>query len=152
MSKLTDRVSFLKGLAEGMQIDKEKSSNKLLLEIISVLDDMAKEIADMSDAHDELNEYVESIDDDLADLEDVLFGDEDEDGCGCDCEGCDGEDCDAEDEEDEEDGEMISYSCPHCGHEIQFDADSVDFDEEYLCPACGKPVFPEVSEDGDENE
>lgn len=156
MSKLTDRVSFLKGLAEGMQIDKDKNSNKLLMEIISILDDMAKEMAEMTEAHDELNEYVESIDDDLADLEEVLFG-EDEDACGCGCEDCNDDcncdDCDDDEDDEDEDSEMISYSCPHCNHEILFDASTVDFDEDYLCPACGKPVFPEVAdEDEDDNE
>ena len=31
MSKLTDKVSYLKGLAAGMKLNMEKDSNKLLL-------------------------------------------------------------------------------------------------------------------------
>lgn len=147
MSKLTDRVSFLKGLAEGLQLDKDVAGNKLLLEIIGVLDDMAQEMADMAEAHEELNEYVESIDDDLADLEDELFGDDDD----CDCCDCDEDDCDCCDCCDDED-DLIEYACPHCGHEIEFRASEVDFDEEYLCAACGKPIFPEVEDDEDEDE
>jgi len=148
MSKLTDRVSFLKGLAEGMQLE-DNNSNKLLKEIIAVLDDMAQEMAVMADAQEELNEYVESIDDDLADLEEVLFDEEDDcDCCDCedgDCDCCDCCDCD-------EDDDLIAYACPHCGHEIEFRASDVDFDEEYLCAACGKPIFPEVEDDDDEDE
>ena len=34
MSKLTDKVSYLKGLAAGMKLNMEKDSNKLLLEIL----------------------------------------------------------------------------------------------------------------------
>ena len=142
MSKLTDRVSFLKGLAEGMQLE-DSGSNKLLKEIIAVLDDMAQEMAAMADAHEELNEYVESIDDDLADLEEVLFDEEDD--CCCDC---DDDDCDCCCDDDD----LIAYACPHCGHEIEFHATEVDFDEEYLCAACGKPIFPEVEDDGEEDE
>ena len=141
MSNLTDRVSYLKGLAEGMQLEKDSSTNKLLLSMLEVLDEMAKEIADINDNYDELNEYVESIDDDLADLEDVLFGDED-DCC------CDDDDCDCCDED--EDDDLIAYACPSCGHEIEFRASEVDFDEEYLCEACGKPIFPEVEDDEEE--
>ena len=122
MSKLTDRVSYLKGLADGLQLDMEQGSNKLIMEILNLLGDVTEEMQDMADAHDELDEYVESIDDDLADLEEVLFGDDDE-------------------------GEIILYACPTCGHEIEFDASNVDFDEDYFCPACGKPVFPELEED-----
>lgn len=153
MSKLTDRTSYLKGLADGMKLNMEKDTNQLLMEVLNVLQEMAEEMERMSDAHDELNEYVESIDDDLADLEDVLFGDG-EDGCDDDCECChdeDGEDEDEEEEDEDEDGEeeLISYECPSCGHEIVFKASSVDFDEDYRCPACGKPVFPEIDEDDD---
>ena len=140
MSKLTDKVSYLKGLAAGMKLNMEKDSNKLILEILNAMGEMAEEMQAMTDAHDELNEYVESIDDDLADLEETLFGDEDEDAVY---------DEDDEDGEDDEDDELISYACPSCGHELQFRASDVDFDEDYLCPACGKPVFPELEEDED---
>jgi DNA-directed RNA polymerase subunit RPC12/RpoP len=83
-------------------------------------------------------------------MEEVIFGDEDdeedgEDECGEECEGH---------EDEEENGETISYACPHCGHEMEFNAGDVDFDEDVLCPACKKPVFPEYEpdEDGDEDE
>ena len=130
MSKLTDKVSYLKGLADGMKLNMDKDANKLIMEILGALGEFAEEIQVMADAHDELNEYVESIDDDLADLEETLFGDEDED-----------------DEDDEAEDDIILYACPECGHEIEFRADDVDLSEDYLCPACGKPIFPEVEED-----
>ncbi len=151
MSKLTDRASYLKGLAAGMKLNMEKDSNQLLMEVLNVLQEMAEEMERMSDAHDELNEYVESIDDDLADLEDVLFGDEEDGECdeACDC--CHDEEDEEDDDEEEDEEELISYECPSCGHEIVFKASSVDFDEDYRCPACGKPVFPEVDEDEDDN-
>ena len=63
-----------------------------------------------------------------------------------------GERDDDEDEEEEDEEELISYECPHCGHEIVFKASDVDFDEDYLCPACGKPVFPELDEEDEEDE
>ena len=143
MSKLTDKASYLKGMAAGLKLNMEKDTNQLLLEVLNMLGDIAEEMEAMSDAHDELNEYVESIDDDLADLEETLFGDEDEDAVY---------DEDDKDADEDEDDELISYACPHCGHEIEFRASSVDFDEDYLCPACGKPVFPELEEDEDGGE
>ena len=150
MSKLTDKASYLKGFAAGLKLNMEKETNQVLMEVLNLLGDMAEEMQNMAEAHEELNEYVESIDDDLADLEETLFGDDDE--CHChDCD-CEDEDCDCDCEEDEDDeDEVISYACPTCGHEIEFKASSVDFDEDYLCPACGKPVFPELEEEEEEN-
>lgn len=142
MSKLTDKASYLKGLAEGMKLNTEKDANKLLSEMLELVSDMADELEALAEANEELNEYVESIDDDLADLEETLFDDEDD----CDC--CDHDDCDCCDCEDEDDDDdLIYYACPSCGHDIEFHASDVDFDEDYLCPACGKPVFPEIEED-----
>ena len=138
MSKLTDKVSYLKGLADGMKLNMDKDANKLIMEILGALGEFAEEMQVMADAHDELNEYVESIDDDLADLEDTLFGDEEE--------------ADEDDGEDEDDDEIITYACPECGHEIEFRVDDVDLSEDYLCPACGKPIFPEIEEEDEADE
>ena len=88
MSKLTDRISYLKGLAAGMKINTEKDANKLMLEMLGVMGEMAEEMQAMADAHNDLNEYVESIDDDLSDLEETLFGDEEMHDEDCDCEEC----------------------------------------------------------------
>ena len=146
MSKLTDRVSFLKGLAEGMKLDLNKDENKLMTQILDLLSDMAQEIDDLQSVQDELNEYMESIDDDLSEMEEILYG-ADED---CDCEDCD-DDC-VFFGEHHGDGEIIEYACPHCSHELKFNASDVDFDEETLCPACNKPVFPELLPDDTEDD
>ena len=141
MSKLTDRISFLKGMAAGMKLNMDKDANKLMLEMLTVMGEMAEEMAAMTEAHNDLNEYVESIDDDLANLEENLFGDEDLDAEG------DGIDAEDEDEDELDEDDLIVYACPHCGHEIEFHASDVDFDEDYLCPECQKPIFPELNED-----
>ena len=140
MSKLTDRISFLKGMAAGMKLNMDKDANKLMLEMLTVMGEMAEEMAAMTEAHNDLNEYVESIDDDLADLEETLFGEEDGE---IDEELAEGD----EDEDEMDDDDLIVYACPHCGHEIEFHASDVDFDEDYLCPECQKPIFPELNED-----
>ena len=140
MSNINDRVAYLKGLAEGMKLSDETNEGKLLLKMLDALEDMAEEITALRSDVDELDEYVESIDDDLADMEEYLFEGE-EDGCGCGgCSGCCGDDDEDEDEDDEddedEDGEVVEYSCPHCGNEVTFEIDGFDFEEENLCPAC----------------
>ena len=140
MSKLTDRISFLKGMAAGMKLNMDKDANKLMLEMLTVMGEMAEEMAAMTEAHNDLNEYVESIDDDLADLEETLFGEENAEG--------DEEMAEGDEEEDEiSEDDLIVYACPHCGNEIEFSATDVDFDEDFLCPACDKPIFPELNDE-----
>ena len=136
MSNLSDRVSYLQGLAEGLKLDTEKNEGKLIEKILEVLADMTAEIASIREDHDDLSSYVEAIDNDLSDLEDAVFEDDDlEDG---------------EEEEEEEDDSVVEYTCPHCGEEMTFEVDSFDFDEDYLCPNCHQPLFPETPDEDDE--
>ena len=139
MSNLTDRVSYLKGLAEGLKLNTESNEGKLIEKMLEVLSDLAAEVEDLRADHDDLNEYVESIDSDLSDMEDMLFGDEDEEGCGCHCHG--------DDEDDDEDESLVEYTCPHCGEEMTFEVENFDFDEDYLCPSCHQPLFPETPDE-----
>ena len=46
----------------------------------------------------------------------------------------------------------MEYECPHCGYETKFDLADFDFEEDYLCPQCGKPFFPEGEEDIDDDD
>ena len=130
MSKLTDRISYLQGLAEGMKLNTEKDSNRLIVEILNILGDVGDAFEALAESHGELSDYVESIDEDLADLEADLYDDDDEEL--------------AEDEDEDFEGSLIEYECPHCGKMVQIDADDVDFDEDALCPECGKELFPEL--------
>ena len=133
MSNLTDRVSYLKGLAEGLKLDTEKNEGKLIEKILELLSDLAQEVDSLRDDHEDLNEYVESIDSDLSDLEDILYDEDDED--------------EEDDDGEEEDDSLVEYTCPHCGEEMTFEVDSFDFDEDYLCPNCHQPLFPEAPDD-----
>ena len=76
---ITEKVAYLKGLAEGMDLDTEKKEGKLLAAIIDVLEDIALELADIEDAQEELGEGLDAVSDDLEDVEDLLYGEEDED-------------------------------------------------------------------------
>ena len=138
MSKLTDRISYLQGLAEGMKLNPDKDSHRLILGILDVLGDVGENFEALAESHGELSDYVESIDADLADLEADLYDDEDEDV--------------AEEGEDEPFESTIEYECPHCGAMINIDPDDVDFDEESLCPECGKDLFPELPDGAEEED
>ena len=105
----------------------------------------------------DLEDYVEELDEDLGDVEEVLVGDSDgdededsdeEDGdfCNGDCAECD-EDCDfgEDDDDDEDDDEYFEVVCPSCGDVINFDS-SID-PENLRCPNCGQKFECIVDED-----
>ena len=69
MSKLTDRISYLQGLAEGMKLNPDKDSHRLIIEILDVLGEVGDSFEALTEDHRELREYVDAIDEDLADME-----------------------------------------------------------------------------------
>ena len=75
MYGLTEKVAYLQGLAEGLDIKEDSKEGKLMLAIIDVLDELADSLEELQEAHDELCEFVEDMDEDLTEVEEELFGD-----------------------------------------------------------------------------
>ena len=125
---ITERVAYLKGLAEGMELNTEKGEGKLLSAVIDVLEDIALELEDLRDEQTELADGLDAVSDDLEDVEDVIFGDEDDEDEDCyatTCPTC--EETIYFDESVLEDGQVI---CPNCGEKLEFDTSSLDESEE----------------------
>ncbi len=149
MSNLSDKVSYLRGLAEGLKVEDGTNEGRLIKQLIDVLAEAVEEIDELHEAFDELNDYVESIDDDLSELEDwdddFDYDDEDED---------DEDDDDFEDEEDDED--LVEYFdddrdddgasmyvgciCPKCHGMFCVDAYEDEDNQMYVCPHCNQTV------------
>ena len=126
--EITEKVAYLKGLAEGMELDTGKKEGKLLAAIIDVLEDIALELVDMQEAQEELGDGLDAVSDDLEDVEDLLFGEDDEED-------------EAEYELDDlgEDEDCYATTCPTCEETIYFD-ESVLEDGEVICPNCGEKL------------
>ena len=126
---ITEKVAYLKGLAEGLGLDKDSKEGKLFAAIIDVLDDMALEIEDMQELQMELSEGLDAVSDDLEDIEDIVYEEWDDDD--------DYEDEDEEDEEEEDSEDCYATTCPTCEEEIFFD-ESILEEGEVICPNCGE--------------
>ncbi len=137
MNYLKERVAYLKGLAEGMQISDATNEGKLLKAIIEVLDDVALAVDDIEEVQEQLSEQVDSMDEDIAAIESQVFDEEededDEDGCGCGCED--------DDEDEDEVCENGEFECPHCGETISIEDAAFNEDNTAInCPHCGKDI------------
>lgn len=133
---VTERVAYLKGLTEGLDLDTSSKEGKLLSAIIDVLDDIAFEVSDLQEVVGELGEQIDMIDEDLDGLEEIVYDDEDDDDDDCDC-------C--------EDGDLYEIVCPSCGDSIYLDEDMVE-EGEMNCPNCGEHLEFDFDEDDDEEE
>ena len=132
---LTEKIAYLKGMLEGMEIDKDSKEGKIYSAIMDILTDMALTIEDMADYVDELSEQVDEIDEDLADVEEFL-----DDECDCDDDDCDCGCCD---------DEFYDVTCPNCNEEFAVDEDTL-LDGGVDCPLCGKHLEFDIEECDDD--
>lgn len=73
MDYLFQKVSYLQGLADGLEVDETTNEGKLLLQIIDVLGEFAEVLDEVIEDQVDLEDYVNFIDEDLADLEDEIY-------------------------------------------------------------------------------
>ena len=118
---ICEKVAYIKGLAEGLNLDSETKEGKILAAVIDVLGDITEEICDIEDGCDAMLEQIDAVDEDLSAVEELIY-DEDDD---CDCDDC----CDCDDD-------LYEVECPQCRDVIYLDEDMLA-DEGITCPNCG---------------
>ena len=128
MSRISEKVAYLDGLMEGLNIQEDKYA-KIFTAIVDALDLIAEEISDHEDTLADLDDSVEEIFENLDEYDDFLYGDEDED---------------EEDEFDEDD--FFEIVCPNCGETIYFDQDMLDTPDGLICPNCNEPIELHIPE------
>lgn len=94
MDYLYEKVAYLNGLIDGMELDESTKEGKALIVIAEILEDIVEALEELDEDQAEMEEYVELMDEDLSNVEDELFGEFDID--------------DFEDEDDE-DLEEVAY-------------------------------------------
>ncbi len=126
---ISEKVAYLKGLADGLAIDTEKSKEgKLINEIIGILEEVGYSIEDLEDSAAALGEEIDAISDDLSDVEEVVF-----------------------DDEQDEDDDFFTVECPTCGKELIIDEDTLA-EGVVQCPGCADTFALDLSDVEDEEE
>lgn len=110
------KVAYLQGLTEGLEVKGSSREGRILSGIVDLLGEMSNTIAD-------LEEYVETIDEDLFNLEEEAY------------DLSDGEDLDYE--------EYMEVECPRCHENVYFETDILEDEDviEVTCPNCDEVVF-----------
>ena len=128
---ISEKVAYLKGLAEGLDLDTAKSKEgKLISVMIGIMEELAMSVEDLEENALNLGEEIDVLSDDLADVEEVVF-DEDEDS-------------------EDYDDDWFEVECPTCGADILVDDDAL-VDGEVECPSCGTRYAMELTDDEEED-
>lgn len=146
---LTDKMAYLCGMVDGMEQDLTSSKEgKVLGKILDVMQEMTAYIVDLQTQVDELTDTCDLLDQDLGDLEDIVFDEDDDE---------DDDEYDDYYDEDEDDEVQYETVCPTCKNTIVLSESILDKGE-MPCPCCGQKLeFGDVTEadfaeDADETE
>ena len=142
--EITEKVAYLKGLMEGMKIDTETNEGKILSAMVDILEDIGLELEDLWDSQTELEDGLDVVSDDLEDIEDIVYDEDDEESF----------DDEYYEDDAEEDEDCYATTCPTCEETIYFD-ESVLEDGEVICPNCGEKLEFDMSsleEDSDDDQ
>jgi len=125
MGYLAERVSYLRGLADGLSLNKDTAESRLFDEIIELLDDIASSVEGLEEQQDDLADELSDMEESLCDLEDEVYA----------------EDCD-------DDYVCEEISCPNCGTVLPIDTDILEEDEIHItCPTCSEDVTIELDDE-----
>ena len=126
---ISEKVAYLKGLSEGLNLDTEKSKEgKLISVMIGILEELAMSVEDLEENSLALGEEIDVLSDDLADVESVVFD---------------------EDEDEDYDDDWFEVECPTCGEELVIDDEALAAGE-VECPSCGSRFSMELTDDEEE--
>ncbi len=112
---MSEKVSYLQGLTEGMNIIESSPQGKIISGMLSVMNEMADELNLIQRDFAEMKEYIENIDDDLFELEETVLDDE----------------------------EFRQIKCNSCGEKLLIEKDILDDEDhiEVICPRCNEVVY-----------
>lgn len=123
-----EKVAYLKGLLEGMGLDKEDKNAKILYMITDVLEELTIELEEVAIDTEDLIDIVEELDEDLGELEEVVMDileDEDDEshhhGCGG--------------------GHHHGHGHHHHHHEGDDDLEDLGPIYETICPSCEEKIY-----------
>ncbi|OEF95507.1 hypothetical protein BHF71_04765 [Vulcanibacillus modesticaldus] len=133
MDRISERISYLEGLADGLDIY-DRKEGKVFEEIIGILSDLNNSLKITKDRIIDLEDYINIMDEDLNELENDYYEYDDFE-----------EDYDDDVEIDEDDVGIGYYrvECPNCHDTIMVDHELFEYDEptEVVCPNCHESII-----------
>jgi hypothetical protein len=75
MDFLYEKISYLKGLADGLDVKADTKEGKLFNALLEVIEEIADGMSDIVEEQEEMNEYLDLLDEDLTTVEEELFDD-----------------------------------------------------------------------------
>ncbi len=130
---INEKAAYIKGLIEGLELDKNDKTVKVLNAIVDLLGEITSSVSDLEESYDDLCEQVDEIDEDLASLEEDYYEE--------------AEDYDSSVENEN----FYEVTCPNCGKTTYMDENTL-LAGSISCPNCGEELEFDYSGNNDNDE
>lgn len=147
---LSEKSAYLKGLMDGLDLNKDTAEGKMISGIVDLLQEMTTSISDLEENAIAVSDELDEIEEDLDAIEEFLMDEDDDEDDDFD------DDYDDDDEYGfaDDDGEDFEYddevvydvTCPTCGEKLQLDEETILGDPIH-CPKCNELLEFEFDED-----
>ena len=152
--ELTNKAAYLKGLADGMNLaEKDTAEAKVLVKVLELLEELCDSVEELEIFSDEVTELVDTIDEDLGDVESIIYDvdpdeddDEDEDDEYVDLYDEDEDEADESDFDESEQDYEYEVTCPSCNNTVIL-PESIIMEGQSNCPNCGELLEFDLSEE-----
>ena len=156
---ISEKSAYLKGLMDGLKLDTESDTGKMIAAIVDLLGDVTRTLSDVEETTIAISDELDQIEEDLDAIEDFIMDEDDEDDFFDDDDFDDDDDDDFlfddddddEDDEDDEDDDgeegfdfgdedttVYEVQCT-CGEIINFDEETLEAGS-IVCPKCGETL------------
>ncbi len=130
---LKEKASYVKGLVEGFDLDKDKKENKALLAIVDLLDDISESTLELENRMDDAVDQVEDMADEMEEISRRICRCHGEDSCGF------------HGESDSSDDDFFyDVACPYCNTTVCLPESRI-IDDSFSCPSCGQEIKIEIA-------
>jgi DNA-directed RNA polymerase subunit delta len=137
MERIRERLAYLRGLSEGLNVGQNSPEGRILHGLLEILDEMVAAMERLDHAQEDLEEYVAAVDEDLSDLEDDFYDEYDEEDEWT------AEDIDEDDMDAVHALDCTEMVCPNCKETVYVDKDVFTDEDvvEVLCPECHETIL-----------
>ncbi len=113
---LKEKIAYLKGVAEGVNVEIGTKEGRVILGVVDILGSLVEAMERLERRQEELEIFLESLDEELMEMEEYIYWDEDN---------------------------LIEVQCPQCHDVVYFDSDVLEDEDtiEITCPNCDSVVF-----------
>lgn len=122
MNSFMSRISLIKQAITGLSsADISNETKDILLDLTKVVAELADKVEKLEESHLEINEYVTVLDENLGNIEDELYGFE-------------------EDDEEFSSFDYVDVCCDKCNETLAVEKTLVNSENEILCPNCHNSI------------